>query len=163
MTLMADNREGGIPASTVIAAAGLAGLTYLGYQYWWLPEKQRRAQEALLRAELARQAAAKGHRGPNLLDAVGIGGCMAAAQALGVPLPVSGPVCGVVGPQLPKLAYNVTKGVVTGTAKGVKTTAVAVYKAGGDVVGAVSKPFVKVGKAASSAVKSVGGFFEKIF
>lgn len=142
---MADNREG-IPASTVIVSAGLAGLAYLGYQYWWLPEKQRRAQEALLRAEMQRQAAARGYRGPNLLDAVGVAGCMAAAQGLGVPLPVSGPVCGVVGPQLPKLAYNVTKGAVTGTAKGVKTTAVAVYKTSKGVVAAVSKPFVSAGK-----------------
>lgn len=116
-----------------------------------------------MRAELARQARASGRSGRSALDIVGVAGCMAAAQGIGVPLPVAGPVCGVVGPQLPRFAYNVTKGAVVGTAKGVKTAGVAVYQAGGDVVAAVAKPFVQVGKGAAKAVKSVGGVLSKIF
>lgn len=152
----------GIPASTIIVSAGLAGLAYLGYQYWWLPEKQRRAQEALLRAEMERQARASGRSG-SALDIVGVAGCMAAGQALGIPLPVSAPICGAVGPQLPKLAYGAARGAVKGAASGARGAGSAIVRAGGETVSAVARPIAKVGRGAKKVVAQVGDFFERIF
>lgn len=155
---MAENDN----ASTLIAAAGLAGLAFLGYQYIYLPELEKRRQQELLRRELERQARSSGRSG-SWLDIVGVAGCTAAAQSLGVPIPVAAPVCGIVGPKLPKMVYDINKAAFVGGVQGVKTASVAVARAGGEVVTAISKPVVTAGKTIGKGAKAVAGFFDKIF
>lgn len=78
-----ENRE------KVLAVVGIGVAAYLGYRYWYLPQK--------LRSVIASQAAAAGMSPDAYMAKIGAVACQGIGAYYGVPPQASGGVCGAIG------------------------------------------------------------------
>lgn len=141
---MANGERGTNPLVVVGALAGLGGLGYVAYRYWYLPGKMRN--------DLQRYAAQSGLQPKDALARLGAAGCMAFGAKYGLPPQASGSICNEMGQVAADLARQLPQ-IVGGTLNAVGG---GVASIGGGVGSAVGSIGGGIGQAAAGIGTGVG-------